>query len=78
MNTMKQDTRGNVEASYPEGWGPSIGKEGEAAPEVLVSGHRALYFFYLFTIVTEREKKRGRDTGRGRSRLHAPGARRGT
>ena len=27
-------------------------------------------------IVTERE--RGRDTGRGRSRLHAPGARRGT
>ena len=32
-------------------------------------------FIYLFMIVTERE--RGRDTGRGRSRLHAPGARRG-
>ena len=32
--------------------------------------------FYLFMIVTQRE--RGRDTGRGRSRLHAPGARRGT
>ena len=31
--------------------------------------------FYLFMIVTEGE--RGRDTGRGRSRLHAPGARRG-
>ena len=31
---------------------------------------------YLFMIVTERE--RGRDTGRGRSRLHAPGARCGT
>ena len=31
--------------------------------------------FYLFMIVTERE--RGRDTGRGRSRLHALGARRG-
>ena len=30
---------------------------------------------YLFMIVTQRE--RGRDTGRGRSRLHAPGARRG-
>ena len=29
--------------------------------------------FYLFMIVTEREKSR--DTGRGRSRLHAPGAR---
>ena len=29
---------------------------------------------YLFTIVTERERKRGRD----RSRLHAPGVRRGT
>ena len=28
--------------------------------------------FYLFMIVTERE--RGRDTGGGRSRLHAPGA----
>ena len=28
-------------------------------------------------IVTEREKERGRDTGRGRSRLQAPGARRG-
>ena len=28
--------------------------------------------FFLFTIVTERE--RGRDTGRGRSRLHAPGS----
>ena len=28
-------------------------------------------------IVTERERERGRDTGRGRSRLHAPGARRG-
>ena len=29
-------------------------------------------------IVTERERERGRDTGRGRSRLHAPGAQRGT
>ena len=30
-------------------------------------------------IVTERdtERERGRDTGRGRSRLHAPGAQRG-
>ena len=28
-------------------------------------------------IVTQRERERGRDTGRGRSRLHAPGARRG-
>ena len=28
-------------------------------------------------IVTERERGRGRDIGRGRSRLHAPGARRG-
>ena len=28
-------------------------------------------------IVTERERDRGRDTGRGRSRLHAPGAQRG-
>ncbi|CAD7676203.1 unnamed protein product [Nyctereutes procyonoides] len=27
-------------------------------------------------IVTQRERQRGRDTGRGRSRLHAPGARR--
>ena len=26
-------------------------------------------------IVTERERERGRDIGRGRSRLHAPGAR---
>ena len=26
-------------------------------------------------IVTKRERERGRDTGRGRSRLHAPGAR---
>ena len=26
-------------------------------------------------IVTQRERERGRDTGRGRSRLHAPGAR---
>ncbi|CAD7689570.1 unnamed protein product [Nyctereutes procyonoides] len=26
----------------------------------------------------ERERERGRDIGRGRSRLHAPGARRGT
>ena len=25
-------------------------------------------------IVTERERERGRDIGRGRSRLHAPGA----
>ena len=31
--------------------------------------------FYLFMIVTHRERERGRDTGRGRSRLHAPGAR---
>ena len=29
-------------------------------------------------IVTHRERERGRDTGRGRSRLHAPGAQRGT
>ena len=29
-------------------------------------------------IVTERERERGRDIGRGRSRLHAPGARCGT
>ena len=29
-------------------------------------------FIYLFMIVTQRE--RGRDIGRGRSRLHAPGA----
>ena len=28
-------------------------------------------------IVTHRERERGIDTGRGRSRLHAPGARRG-
>ena len=28
-------------------------------------------------IVTERERERGRDIGRGRSRLHALGARRG-
>ena len=28
-------------------------------------------------IVTERERERGRDTGIWRSRLHAPGARRG-
>ena len=28
-------------------------------------------------IVTERERERGRDIGRGRSRLHAPGAQRG-
>ena len=28
-------------------------------------------------IVTERERERGRDIGRGRSRLHAPEARRG-
>ena len=34
------------------------------------------FYFYLFMIVTQRE--RGRDIGRGRSRLHAPGARRGT
>ena len=33
-----------------------------------------IYFFYLFMIVTERERE-SRDTGRGRSRLHAPGAR---
>ena len=33
-------------------------------------------FYLLFMIVTERE--RGRDIGRGRSRLHAPGARHGT
>ena len=33
--------------------------------------------FYLFVIVTERERDWGRDTGRARSRLHAPGARRG-
>ena len=31
--------------------------------------------FYLFMIVTQRVRERGRDTGRGRSRLHAPGAR---
>ena len=31
--------------------------------------------FYLFMI--ERERERGRDTSRGRKRLHAPGARRG-
>uniref|UniRef100_A0A8I3S7K5 Metal cation symporter ZIP14 n=1 Tax=Canis lupus familiaris TaxID=9615 RepID=A0A8I3S7K5_CANLF len=30
-----------------------------------------------FNQVTERERERGRDIGRGRSRLHAPGARRG-
>ena len=29
-------------------------------------------------IVTQRDRERGRDTGRGRSRLHAPGARNGT
>ena len=28
-------------------------------------------------IVTQRERERGRDIGRGRSRFHAPGARRG-
>ena len=28
-------------------------------------------------IVTQRKRERGRDTGRGRSRLHAPEARRG-
>ena len=35
--------------------------------------------FYLFYVDSyrERERERGRDTGRGRSRLHAPGARRG-
>ena len=36
-----------------------------------------LFFFnfYLFMIVTEREIERGRDIGRGRSRVHAQGAR---
>ena len=33
--------------------------------------------FYLFMIVTQRERETGRDTGRGRNRLHAPGAWRG-
>ena len=34
-----------------------------------------LFFFNLFMIVTHREREGGRDIGRGRSRLHAPGAR---
>ena len=33
------------------------------------------FLFYLFMIVTQRERNRGRDIGRGRSRLHRPGAR---
>ena len=35
------------------------------------------YFFYDSHRERERERETGRDTGRGRSRLHAPGARRG-
>ena len=35
-------------------------------------------FLFIYDSYTERELERGRDTGRGRSRLHAPGARRGT
>ena len=31
----------------------------------------------MIVIQRERERERGRDIGRGRSRLHAPGARRG-
>ena len=36
-----------------------------------------LFFFFLLMIVTQRERERGRDIGRGRSRLHAPGTWRG-
>ena len=36
-----------------------------------------LFYFILFYFIydSHRERERGRDTGRGRSRLHAPGAR---
>ena len=37
-----------------------------------------LIFYLLFIYLSHRERERGRDTGRERSRLHAPGARRGT
>ena len=46
--------------------------------------HRPQNLFFFFKILfihsweTQRDRERGRDTGRGRSRLHAPGARRGT
>ena len=43
---------------------------------------RDLFLFFLiflkFIYDRHRQRERGRDTGRGRSRLHAPGARRGT
>ena len=47
--------------------------------KILLNLHwRFIFFnFYLFLIVTQGERERGRDIGRGRSRLHAPGARRG-
>ena len=36
---------------------------------------REPFFFFFFMIITERERERGIDIGRERSRLHAPGAR---
>ena len=39
--------------------------------------YMGFFFFFYFIYDSHTEKERGRDTGRGRSRLHAPGARRG-
>ena len=42
---------------------------------VYIGKHLFIFLnFYLFMIVTHRESERGRDIGRGRSRLHTPGA----
>uniref|UniRef100_A0A8I3NY59 Creatine kinase B-type n=1 Tax=Canis lupus familiaris TaxID=9615 RepID=A0A8I3NY59_CANLF len=62
--------------------GPPSGPLNQVSP--LLSTSRLKHFsnfflIFFFMIVTERdrERERGRDIGRGRSRLHAPGARRG-
>ena len=49
-----------------------VGSGGRSIEFLLNLTEDNFFLIYLFMIVTERE--RGKDIGRGRSRLHAPGA----
>ena len=64
---------------YPQH--PSLGKVKTFNMCLPVTLHYLIHFFKFLKIFlkfiydSHRERKRGRDIGRGRSRLHAPGAR---
>ena len=68
----KQAPCGEPDAGLDSG-SPGSYPRPKAAPNHWAIGAALLFFFFFFKIlfIYDRHRERGRDTGRGRSRLHA-------